>query len=241
MDPYAILGVPRNASEDEIKKAYRALSRKYHPDANVNNPNKELAEEKFKQIQSAYQQIMKERTEGYSGGYGYGGASGYRGSAYGSGYSGAYGGFNGFNSGRSGFEYGYGNRNDDAGYEEDVHLRAAGNYIRSGYYREARTTLDDMAEELRNARWYFYSAVAHAGMRNTVAATEHAKKAVDLEPNNAEYRRFLTQLESGMNWYAQRQNSYGYSAGSARNICVRLCIANLCLNLCCGGTGFYCI
>ena len=65
MNPYQVLGVSADASEEEIKKAYRALSRKYHPDANINNPNKVQAEEKFKQIQEAYQQIMKERTGGY--------------------------------------------------------------------------------------------------------------------------------------------------------------------------------
>ena len=63
-DPYDVLGVSRNATEEEIKKAYKALSRKYHPDANINNPNKEEAEEKFKEIQQAYQQIMKARSEG---------------------------------------------------------------------------------------------------------------------------------------------------------------------------------
>lgn len=49
-DPYQVLGVSRDAGDEEIKKAYRTLSRQYHPDANINNPHKELAEEKFKQI-----------------------------------------------------------------------------------------------------------------------------------------------------------------------------------------------
>ncbi|MGN1139808.1 MAG: DnaJ domain-containing protein [Oliverpabstia sp.] len=75
LDPYSVLGVSRDASMDEIKKAYRKLSRKYHPDANINNPNKEEAEEKFKQVQQAYDQIVKEREQGasqnsWSGGFG---------------------------------------------------------------------------------------------------------------------------------------------------------------------------
>ena len=50
-DPYKVLGITRNATDEEIKKAYRDLSRKYHPDANVNNPNKDKAEEMFKLVQ----------------------------------------------------------------------------------------------------------------------------------------------------------------------------------------------
>ena len=65
-DPYEVLGVSRNASMDEIKKAYHQLSRKYHPDANVNNPLADLAAEKFKEIQEAYNTIVKERESGSS-------------------------------------------------------------------------------------------------------------------------------------------------------------------------------
>ena len=64
MDPYRVLGISPSASDTEIKKAYRNLSRKYHPDANIDNPNKEAAEEKFKEIQAAYNQIMDERQNG---------------------------------------------------------------------------------------------------------------------------------------------------------------------------------
>ena len=53
-NPYDVLGVSPNASDDEVKRAYRDLSRKYHPDANVDNPLADLAEEKFKEIQEAY-------------------------------------------------------------------------------------------------------------------------------------------------------------------------------------------
>lgn len=64
MDPYKVLGIQRGASDDEIKKAYRSLSRKYHPDSNINNPDKDLAAEKFRLIQEAYKQIMDMKENG---------------------------------------------------------------------------------------------------------------------------------------------------------------------------------
>ena len=65
-NPYEVLGVSPNASNDEVKKAYRDLSRKYHPDSYIDNPLANLAEEKFKEVQQAYEQIMKQRQGGYS-------------------------------------------------------------------------------------------------------------------------------------------------------------------------------
>jgi len=246
-DPYQVLGVSRNATEEEIKKAYKTLSRKYHPDANINNPNKDKAEEMFKEIQQAYQQVMKERTEGYrygSGGYygnsggtsgGYGGGPG--GGYYGGGSS-SYGGFEDFEEffGSFGGFGGFGGFNQSAtGYEEDNHLRAAGNYIRNGYYKEARTVLDNMPESGRSARWYYYSAIAHAQLGNQVTALEHAKRAQALEPGNRDYSNLVYQFENGGSWYRQRQYTYGqpYSGGSG--YCMKLCIANLLCNMCCGG------
>ena len=63
-DPYEILGVPKNATDDEIKAAYRALARKYHPDNYVDNPLADLAQEKMKAINEAYELIQKMRSGG---------------------------------------------------------------------------------------------------------------------------------------------------------------------------------
>lgn len=69
-DPYIVLGVNPNASDDEIKRAYRELARKYHPDNYQNNPLADLAEEKMKEINEAYDAITRQRsTSGPSGSY----------------------------------------------------------------------------------------------------------------------------------------------------------------------------
>lgn len=235
-DPYSVLGVDRNASDDELKKAYRSLSRKYHPDANINNPHKDEAEAKFKEVQQAYQQIMDERERGYTSGGG--GSSSGSGSGYGGSFYGGYGPFGGFGSFDGYGGYGQSGESDSRRETTDPHLKAAANYIRSGHYREALNVLDGIRE--RNAFWYFCSASANSGLGNNVTALEHAREAVRLEPENIQYRMLLERMESGGSWYQQRQTMYGYPGSFDSSCCVKLCVANLLCNLCCGGGGLCC-
>ena len=268
MNPYDVLGVKPDASEDEIKKAYKALSRKYHTDANINNPNKAQAEEKFKQVQQAYSQIMDARKHGANS---YGGSS-YGGSTYGSGYgnyggygsgsdsygsggygsgsggygSGGYGGwdFGGFDFGGfgnfGGFGTGYGGSgsysNSSNMSEDEMHMRAAANYINNQHYAEALNVLNTITN--KTAAWYYYSAIANKGVGNNVQALEHARMASSMEPNNATYQQLVRTFENGGNWYTSRQSSYG---GMPTIICsnplLACCLANLCCNACCAGCG----
>ena len=77
-DPYQTLGVSRNATDEQIKQAYKELARKYHPDNYANNPLSDLAESKMKEINEAYDAIVKERKgNGNTGSNGsYSGATG---------------------------------------------------------------------------------------------------------------------------------------------------------------------
>ena len=80
-DPYEVLGVPHGASEEEIKKAYRELARKYHPDNYTNNPLADLAQEKMKEINEAYDTLTKNGAPSGNASSGYGGGAYSAGSA----------------------------------------------------------------------------------------------------------------------------------------------------------------
>lgn len=248
-DPYQVLGVSRDASEEEIKKAYRALSRKYHPDANVNNPNKAQAEERFKQVQQAYDQIMKARAGGYDAGSGYGpgssrgyqnqGGQGYGGQSSYGGYSyrGSQGGYGGFGSqgGFGGF-YGFGGGRQTVNEDFDEatgQMQAARNYINAGHYAEALNVLAGIRD--RTARWYYFAAVANEGAGNKVNALNYAQKAVELEPSNTEYCNYLDQLQYGGSWYQTFGSGYGYGrpAGGVGNLCLKFWLLQMILNCLC--------
>ena len=222
-DPYEVLGVSRDADDDEIKKAYRKLSRMYHPDANINNPNKAEAEEKFKEVQEAYDLIMKHREQGTGwDSYSYGQ------SGYGSAYGGAYGGA-------------YGSQGASQGYQsQEAHLyQAAANYINAGRYAEALNVLESITE--RSAQWYYLCAVSCSAMGRNVQALEYARTAAAMEPDNIQYRLLLSRLENAGQWYVQKGNSYGMPTMDFGDACWKLICLNVVCNclcpgsFCCGG------
>lgn len=206
MDPYQVLGVSRNASDDEIKKAYRNLSRKYHPDANVNNPNKEQAEERFKQVQQAYDMIMKQKTSGAGGSYGgYGDPFGFGG------------------------RQGYNTQSDP----NEQHLRAAENYVANHYYNEALNVLNSIPFAERRGRWYFVAALAYSGLGDNNTADAYINRAVELEPGNMQYRQAKEYMENGGDWYASRAGAYGNAyTGTGGNWCMSMLLANLLCHCC---------
>ncbi|MBR2620727.1 MAG: J domain-containing protein [Firmicutes bacterium] len=84
MNPYEVLGISENASEEEIKRAYKEMVKKYHPDKYQDNPLADLAEEKLQEVNEAYDMLIKKgNSSSYD--YGFGGGSGFGGGASGGG------------------------------------------------------------------------------------------------------------------------------------------------------------
>lgn len=211
-DPYKVLGLDRNASDEDVKRAYRALAKKYHPDL---NPGDQEAAKKMQQVNEAYDQIKNpEKYARQSGPYG-GNPYGYGGNPYGS--------------------YGYG------GYEQrsygstsqgDQYQTSAEQYIRFRRWSEALNVLQN--SQNRNARWYYLSALANDGLGNQVTALEHMRKAVSMEPDNQEYLWALSQLENGGSAYRRQADNFGgFSFGGSP--CGGLCMCYLFQLFCCGG------
>ena len=215
-DPYKVLGISPNASDEEIKRAYRKLAKQYHPDLNPGDP---VAAQKMQQVNAAYEQIKNPEkarpNPGSQGGHGSYGGYGY--DPFGGAWQQAY----------------QQSRQESA----DPYQRSAAQYIRFGRYREALNVLENCTE--KNARWYYLSALANDGMGNQVTALEHIKRAVSMEPDNPTYLHTLDQIENGGSAYRRQAGNFrGFTMGASPF--ASLCLCYLCNLFCCGGRFFFC-
>ena len=256
-DPFRVLGVTSAATEDEIKSAYRALAKKYHPDLNPDDP--QGAEKKMKEINEAYAEAMRIKknggtwqADGGNGGYGgyggygeqnrYGGQNGYGGTQGGYGpygqrqQSGQDGGgewFDPFGFGAFGFGFDPRGRNASGtfrtGTYDDAELQAAADDIGRGSFQTALDLLSRMTAH--DAPWHYLSALANRGLGNDVAALNHCRQAVQMDPDNGDYRSLLTVLEGSGFGYSRAS---GHSGTLFSNPCMMgwaLCL----LMSCCSG------
>ena len=212
-DPYKVLGVSPDASDEEIKKAYRRLAMKYHPDRNPNDPE---AAKKMQQINAAYEQIKNpEAYRRTAGSQGYG-SQGYGGYGYDP-FGGAW-------------------QRQSYGGTGDQYQKSAYQYILYGRYREALNVLENSPE--KNARWYYLSALANDGLGNQVTALEHIRRAVSMDPGNAEYLQAMDAIENGGASYRRQAGNFG--GFQLRGGWWQLCLCWAAQLFCCRGRFFCC-
>ena len=166
-DPYSVLGVSQSASDDEIKKAYRELARKYHPDNYQNNPLADLAEEKMKEINEAYETITKQRSGG--GGSYQRPSGGYGGQSYGGGYQ-------------------YSHQQSGSANPTSARIR---NLINSGDLGTAERLLNEVPQ--KNGEWYFLSGSIAYRKGWLDEAMQNYSLACQMDPGNMEYRQAMMQ------------------------------------------------
>lgn len=188
-DPYGVLGVSPDASDEEIKKAYRDLARKYHPDNYHDNPLADLAQEKMKQINEAYDTITRIRSN-KSGGYSSSGSSG---------------GYNYANAGYSG----YSSSSQSQGFYEVRQALNANDLLR------AEQILN--ASSVRNAEWSFLMGSLYYKKGWLDEARGYFQRAVSMEPGNPEYNQALAMLNQ--QGYPYRRTGYGVPMDTSADMC----------------------
>lgn len=210
-DPYEVLGVPSSATDEEVKKAYRNLARKYHPDNYHDSPLADVAQEKMKEINEAYEEVQSMRKNGGAGQSSYGG---YGRNPYGQNPYGAYGGDPAF-----------------------ARVRMS---IAQGELNLAEELLNAISDH--NAEWNFLKGAICYRRGWMDEAKRYYETAVQMNPNNPEYRRALDILEGQGTTY--RPNGYGNrsTAVFGGDACTRICGALICVNCLAsaGGRFIYC-
>lgn len=210
-DPYKVLNVSRDATDDEIKKAYRELARKYHPDNYQDSNLAELAEEKMKEVNEAYDLIQKERSG--------------KGGAYGSSYS-------GYNTGYNG---GY----NTYGGTTDARFAEIRNMINARRYSEAEIRLDSMSAADRNAEWNFLKGCVLAQRGHFFDAQRYIETACYMDPSNMEYRAMKAQMSRSAGAYGRGYTTNNASDCDMCTVCQTLWCMDCCCE-CMGGDCIRC-
>ena len=211
-DPYVVLWIERSATDEEVKKAYRTLARKYHPDKYTDSDLASLAEEKMKEVNAAYEQIRKER-EAAARGETPGGESGGTG-------AGGYGRYTGFE--------GFGAQAPDSEYAKVRVL------INDGRVEEADAILNAVPERERSAEWFFLKGCILLRLGRGFDAQNCFDRACAMDPYNTEYQTARSRLRNrtagfGTGYHTTR----GEEPCSACDMCGTLLCMNCCCN-CCG-------
>ena len=176
MNPYEVLGVSENADEETIKKAYKELVKKYHPDRYINNPLADLAAEKMKEINKAYDMITNKRTA--------------------------------TNAGYSTSSRGYStSQTHTSGQASFQNVRIL---ITQSRIREALEMLNLLP---KTAEWYYLSGLARMQVGWYDQAISFLQTAVQMEPNNVEYRSTLNNVMNRNRTYTSTTSTGSDSAG----------------------------
>lgn len=234
-NPYQVLGVSPGDDDEKIKQAYRELARKYHPDRYTNTDLAELAGEKMKEINAAYEEIQQLRAAGASGtgGSGAGDASGSAAGGTGGtwGAYGASGGANGTGGNGTG-GYGYNAGSYRAGqYSEEARQRFTliRNCINSGNITEAERLLSETPDADRGAEWYFLTGCVQLRKGFYVDAQNSFDTAYRMEPTNNEYWTFKENMRTRTKDFG---GGYRTSNSGGCNGC-DVCSSLLCADCCC--------